>query len=382
MDYRIISADSHIDMTWLPGELFVSQAPARWKDQVPKVVETPEGPRWVAEDKILGVVGGLGHGFTPPKRGVSHRTDRMLEAGFYANGAEGKPHPTTPELRLKDMALDGIDAEVIYGILATGVRLQNRDLVAVVYHIYNAWVAEFCASYPGRWAGLACIPNHDARVAAQEVEQAARLGLKGADFDVVTASSPLWDRSWDPLWAALQETGLPISFHVTGPRGYPLRAPSGDVWADTVHQGIRLTLFQMGAAEFVASIIFSGALERYPGLEFVLGEAGAGWLPYTLERMDLEYEDRLHHHLKLSMQPSDYWRRQGHTTFQTETTGPRMVEMIGEDTILWGSDYPHPDGVWPDSQETIQRDMGHLDERLRRKILCENAAALYGFEGC
>lgn len=379
MQYQVISADSHVDMTWLPGDLFVSNAPTAWKDQVPRVVETPAGPRWVAEDKVLGVVGGLGHGFSPPQRGLSRRTDRMLDTGFYADGAAGRPHPTTPALRLQDMALDGVDAEVLYGILTAGLRLQNRDLVTLVYRIYNAWVADFCRNYPERWAGLACIPNHDADIAAGEVYRAAELNLRGADFDVASAAKPIWDKSWDPLWAALQETRMPISFHVTGPRGYPLRESTGDAWADTVYQGIRLTLFQMGAAEFLASMILSGALERYPGLHIVLGEAGAGWLPYTLERMDLEYEDRLHRHLDLTMPPSAYWRRQGHTTFQAETSGPRMVELIGADNIMWGSDYPHPDGVWPDSRDTIQQHMGHLEAGIRHKILCDNAATLYRF---
>lgn len=349
MHYDVISADSHIDMTWLPGDLFVSRASSKWKSQVPRVEETAEGPRWVAEDNVLGVVGGLGHGFSPPKRGQSYRTDRMLDAGFY----EDRAHPTTPELRLQDMALDGVDAEVIYGILATGLRLKDRDLVTVVYHIYNEWAADFCQTHPERWAALACIPSHDAKTAAEEVYHAAKLGLRGTDFDVASASYPLWDRFWDPLWEALQDTQLPVLFHVTGPRGYPLREPTGDVWADTVYTGLRLTLFQMGAAEFVASMVLSGVLERFPRLTFVLGEAGAGWLPYTLERMDLEYEDRLHRHLNLSMKPSEYWRRQGYTTFQTEQSGPRMLDMIGEDNVMWGSDYPHPDGVWPDSKTTI-----------------------------
>ncbi len=375
MHYDVISADSHIDMTWLPGDLFTSRASSKWKSQVPRVEETKEGPRWVAEDSVLGVVGGLGHGFSPPKRGQSYRTDRMLDAGFY----EDRAHPTTPELRLQDMALDGVDAEVIYGILATGLRLKDRDLVTMVYHIYNEWAADFCKTHPGRWAALACIPNHDAKIAAEEVHHAAKLDLRGTDFDVASASYPLWDRFWDPLWEALQDTQLPVSFHVTGPRGYPLREPTGDAWADTVYTGLRLTLFQMGAAEFVASMVLSGVLERFPKLTFVLGEAGAGWLPYTLERMDLEYEDRLHRHLNLSMKPSEYWRRQGYTTFQTEKSGPRMLDMIGEDNVMWGSDYPHPDGVWPDSKTTIEQNLSHLDEPLRRKIVCENAARLYKF---
>ena len=152
MEYRIISADSHVDMTWLPGDLFFKSAPASWKDQVPKVVETAKGLRWVAEGKELGVVGGVSHGFTPPKRGESKRIDRMLDIGFFRDGAAGKPHPTIPELRLADMTLDGIDAEVIYGILVTGMRLQSRELLTLVYQIYNDWIAEFCKTRPGRWA--------------------------------------------------------------------------------------------------------------------------------------------------------------------------------------------------------------------------------------
>ena len=134
----------------------------------------------------------------------------------------------------------------------------------------------------------------------------------------------------------------------------------------------------MCAGEFLASFIFSGAPDRYPDLKFVLGEAGAGWIPYTIERMDFEYEDYLSN-LDLSMDPSEFWRRQGFTTFQTETSGLRMVDMIGEDNLLWGSDYPHLDGVWPDSKNAIARDMGHLSDSVRNKIICSNTGKLYRF---
>jgi predicted TIM-barrel fold metal-dependent hydrolase len=373
MNYRIISADCHIDMTWMPGSLWVENAPARFRDQVPQVRDTPEGPRWYAEDKELGVSGGLGFGFDRVQRGFSRHVERMFEVGFY----EGGPHPTTPELRLKDQALDGIDAEVMYGILGIGLRMQDPELIQTVYEIYNDWAAAFCKTDPERFVGLACIPNHDPQAAAIELRRAAGLGLRGADFAVSTAVFPIWHAAWDRLWETAQECRMPISFHTTG---YPVREPADPAMAreyDLRYRATRTTMFQIAAAEFLAGIVFSGALDRFPGLKFVLGEAGVSWLPYMLDRMDEEYEDRFHQ-LRLSMKPSELWRRQGYSTYQHEPSVAAMIPLIGEDTIMWGSDYPHPDGIWPDSQKWIARDLGAVTPAVQRKILCENAGKLYG----
>ena len=373
MSYRIISADCHIDMTWMPGDLWVKNAPARMRDQVPQVRQTPDGPRWFAEEKELGVFGGLGFGFDKVQRNFSKHVERMFQAGFY----EGGPHPTTPALRLKDQEIDGIDAEVMYGILGIGLRMQDRELIQTVYEIYNDWAADFCKSNPQRFVGLACIPSRDPAAAAGELRRAARLGLKGADFAVSTAAYPIWHGAWDPLWEAAQECRMPISFHTTG---YPAREPSDEAMKkdyDLRYRATRTTMFQIVAAEFLASIVFSGALERYPGMKFVLGECGASWIPYVLGRMDEEYEDQFQH-LNFSLKPSEYWRRQGYTTFQHETTIADVAHLVGEDNIIWGSDYPHPDGIWPDSLKVIEEDLSRLDTRARRKITCENAGKLYG----
>jgi len=134
MSYRVISADCHIDMTWMPGDLWVKNAPARFRDRVPQVRQTDDGPRWFAEEKELGVFGGLGFGFDRVQRGFSKHVEKMFEVGFY----EGGPHPTTPDLRLKDQDLDGIDAEVMYGILGIGLRMQDRELIQAVYEVYNS----------------------------------------------------------------------------------------------------------------------------------------------------------------------------------------------------------------------------------------------------
>ncbi len=373
MAYTLISADGHIDMTWMPGDLWLKNAPTRWKELVPQVHETPEGPRWYAEGQELGVFGGLGFGFTPVQRGYSKHVDKMFDGGFY----EGGPHPTTTELRLKDQDLDGIEAEVMYGILGVGLRMKDPELIPIVYQIYNDWVADFCQSSPGRLVGLACLPSHDPAIAAAELRRVAKLGLKGADFAVSTAIYPIWHDAWDPLWAAAQECNLPISFHTTG---YDARAPSDPQMAeeyDLKYRATRTTMFQLCAAEFLASIIFSGATDRFPGFKFVLGEAGVTWIPYVLDRMDEEYDDR-YYQINLSMKPSEFWRRQGFSTYQREPSIAAMIDLIGEDNIMWGSDYPHPDGIWPDSQKWIDIDLKGVDPAVRKKITCDNACKLYG----
>ena len=124
----------------------------------------------------------------------------------------------------------------------------------------------------------------------------------------------------------------------------------------------------------------SGACDRHPDFQFVLGECGAGWVPFVTERMDVEYHDNLldqKFNPPLQMKPSDYWFKHGATTFQEDPTVGYMAEFIGVDNLMWGSDYPHPDGVWPDSQKVIKETMGQLKPDVLRKLLRDNAVKRY-----
>jgi predicted TIM-barrel fold metal-dependent hydrolase len=402
---KVISGDCHIDIPWLPADLFVSNAPARLRDKMPKVLDTDQGKQWFADGQQLGWVAGAGIGeeegaWNPYKPGLSNRLDRMEDVGFFSDGQRGLFHPTTPELRIKDQETDGIEGEVIYGVLGLGgdpnaVRvtdtelggsgdspgpgygLTDPELIQTAYDIYNEWLADFCKSTPNRFKGLACLSGHDPKVAANQLRRAAEMGLSGAEMNVATAAAPIYQKEWDVLWDAASETGLPISFHTLGlvPR-YPDAANRETYrW---VSDGIGLGLFQLSGAEFLLSIAYSGACDRFPNFKFVLGECGVGWIPYILHRMDEGYEKWLFH-LNLDMKPSEYWHRQGYSTFQHEFLTDEIVGMIGEDRIIWGSDYPHPDSIWPDSRQVIDENLGHLDEKYLRKIVYENSVRLYGF---
>jgi uncharacterized protein len=376
MNYEMISGDSHIDLSWLPADLFVANAQAKLRERAPRVVGGEE-KHWVADGVNLGAVAGIGFRAQRPQAVNSKRVTRILSTNFYEDAANGMYHPTNAALRLKDQELDGIQAEVLYGILGVGVRLKDPDLVTAIYRIYNDWVADFCKTNPARFAGLACLPNHNPHAAATELQRAAKLGLRGADFAVETAARPIYHRDWDLLWATAAECRMPISFHSLGfsPR-QPDPAEAADY--DLPFRAVRATMFQLDGAEFLASIVFSGACDRFPEFRFVLGECGISWIPYVLDRMDHVYEDR-YHQLGLSLKPSEFWRRQGYTTYQKEDVASFAVPLAGEDNVIWGSDYPHPDCVWPDSKLVTEKNLGPLGDRIRRKVTCENAGRLYGF---
>ncbi len=379
MKYEVISGDCHVDLVWLPPDLFTANAGAAMRERMPYVAETDNGKRWVTKQGAdFGLMNGMGSAGRPYIPGQIHRADRMASTGLYEDGKNGIRRPTDPELRLRDQERDGVQAEVLYGILGATMRLKDDEAADEMLRIYNDWLAAFCATHPDRYAGLACIPNHSPEAAAAEIRRAARQGVaRGVEIARRHDMTPLWDPWWEPVWQAVEETGLPLHFHTIGGGNRPdLTKLAPKVALAARASGI--TQFQMHMADVLLSMIFSGALERHRGLKLVIGEAGIGWIPYVLNRMDAEWEEQFRD-LDLKMKPSEYWRRQCFATYQTDPIGAKLVDDIGEDNIMWGSDFPHPDGVWPDSQQVIARELGGLPSAQRRKIVCDNAARLYRF---
>jgi predicted TIM-barrel fold metal-dependent hydrolase len=379
VQYNLVSGDNHIDLTYCPPDLWSSQAPAKWKLLVPRVEELDDGLHWFVEGKDLGMWNGIGPGFSKYTQGTFAHIDKMKAVGFeweYQRGA--RPRPTTPELRLQDLDRDGVDAEIIYGCLMINDLITDGSQRAWANKIYNDWAADFAkGSDPTRVFPLGVIPNNEPLEAAAEVRRCARMGLKGGDLAFKRMAIPLYHHDWYPLWEAAAECRFPISFHSTGFKG--LRAPDTPQMEKEYlveWRLIRSALFQLDGMEILVSLITSGACEKYPDFKFVLGESGVTWVPYVLDRFDTEYEDRARA-LGFSMKPSDYWRRQGYTTYQQDQFIEPIIPLVGEDNIIWGADYPHPDCIWPSSRQHIAANLGHLPESVRRKIVCDNVVQLY-----
>jgi predicted TIM-barrel fold metal-dependent hydrolase len=230
-------------------------------------------------------------------------------------------------------------------------------------------------------APAACVAPIDVEVACAEVRRIARLGFRHvmipnqpgqtAEGRRVGYNHPMFD----PLWATIQDEGLPISLHVgTGHDPRTASGPGGAVVNYAIH-----ALAQ--AMEPISQFCSSGILERYPDLKVVTVEAGIGWAPWLLWVMDEAYHK---HHMwalpKLQMLPSDYWRRQCYGTFQDDPVGVEARHWLGgTGHLMWGNDYPHHEGTWPHSDVAINRVMSDLSDEERRGMLGETAARLYGF---
>jgi predicted TIM-barrel fold metal-dependent hydrolase len=371
---RIVSADGHIDLPTLPADLFRAEAPGGLRERMPRVVEHNDGPAWVAEDgAVLARVGGIGTAGRPYRPGEVHRHDRMAAAGLLGDMAAGRMRPARPDLRAADQDLDGVAAEAVYGVLQILQKLAP-DVAGATARIYNDFAAGFAAARPDRFATIASLPHAAPEDSAVELRRAAGLGLRGAELSLGHDLLPLWREEWEPLWTAAEEASMPLHLHTIGP---PIDTRSVQTprhlrsWL-----GTWLTRFQLQIVEHLGALVFGGVLDAHPGLRVVLGECGIGWIAYVLERMDLEWDEQFRD-IGLSLPPSGLWQRQCFATFQVDRTGLALLDRVGPHTIMWGNDYPHGDGTWPDSVSIIDDQFAGVDEKDARLVLHDNAARLY-----
>ena len=193
-DARIISADDHMDLNVLPVDLFTSRVAAEWRDAAPRVVDTDDGPFWVAEGRRL-------------------RPSGQKPAGLISSGGDRGLRPGVPAQRLEDLDADGIDASVIYGPVGPDF-VKDKGLRAACLRAYNDWAAEFNRACPDRLVVLAVLPSHDAGAATDELQRVAAMGHRGAIVEFFEAETPPFEDRWEGFWALAEETRLPVHFHL------------------------------------------------------------------------------------------------------------------------------------------------------------------------
>lgn len=354
---RLYSCDDHLDLWNLPRDLWADRLPEALRDRAPKVVDKGGSSYWTCDGKVMG-----------PFRIVSGYS-AIRRAGIEDDGSRA----SNPKLRLEDMDLDGVYASVIYGPHLFGLPIADPDLRAAVLAAYNDWASELNREAPDRLCVLPVLPTDSPERATAELERVAALGHRGAIISPFEfrCSDPAWDR----LWAAAQETGLPISFHI----GH------GTSQVKIVPQSWEMAAFAavgpMQLDEPLAMMIYSGALERHPGMRLVLAESGIGWLPYFVRRMDQTAEKHVPnaHDYRLRAKPSEIFRRQVYATFEEEPLGPSLLPLLGPDNFMWASDYPHPDSTFPRSREAVAEAFADLDPAFVEKVTVTNCARLYRF---
>lgn len=358
-DQRLISADDHMDLHAMPPEVFQERLPKAWRERGPRVQDTDDGPWWFVDGRQL----------CPSGR----KTRGLLSANDHGF------RPSSPETRLEDMDRDGVYSHVVYGPTTIQLKIADPKLHAVCAVAYNDWAAEFNSHAPDRLVLLPDVPSQSPETATEELLRVAKLGHRGAIVsDIVGQGEPLFEDSWSGFWDAAADVGIPIHVHLGG--GTHSLSSQLESWRMPAY----VSIVPMQLDEILAGMIFSGVLEQRPNVKFVMGEAGLGWIPYVIERMDHElhkYGAACRDH-RLEMLPSEIFARQVFTTYEDEGIGVELIPRIGVDNVMWASDYPHGDSTWPHSRKAIDESplAAHGDEVVR-KVTFETAARVYGIDG-
>jgi predicted TIM-barrel fold metal-dependent hydrolase len=358
-DQILISADDHLDIHAMAPDVWSSRLPKAWRERGPHVEETDDGAWWVCDGRRVAPSG-------------------RKEKGYIAANEHGL-RPGQPQTRLEDMDRDGVRAQVIYGPMCTHLQLNDAALHEQVARVYNDWAAEFQSQAPDRLILLPDLPPYDPQAATQELLRCAKLGHRGAILSsTVGRGEPLFEDSWLGFWDAANEIGIPIHVHLTAAGGLHSLTMKLGSW----RMPATVAVVPMQLDEVLAGMIFSGILEQRPNVKFVMGEAGLGWIPYVIERLDHErhkYGSKIQDH-KIEMLPSEIFARQVYSTYEDEKLGVELIPRIGVDNVMWASDYPHGDSTWPHSRKAVaESSLAQHGSEVLRKVTCENAARVYGF---
>ena len=288
-----------------------------------------------------------------------------------------------PVARLKDMAADGVVAEVLYPTRAKSVfRVGfSSEVSEASARVYNDWLIEFCSEAPDRLWGQALIPLFSIENAIEEMDRCKQAGMVGVTTWLCPPDDlPFSSEHYEKFWSAAEDMEMPVSMHINNGYG-PYAEASQQVRSREKDLGPYDTLaFTAGGHKQIAQntlthIIGSGVLERHPKLKIIVAEAEVGWIPFWLEELD----KRMRRRPSLKELPSTYFYRQAFGTFSDDPVGGHLLAKWGQNSFLWSNDYPHPGvgDVWLFSGALIARDLGYLDASVRAKIVRESVAKLY-----
>jgi predicted TIM-barrel fold metal-dependent hydrolase len=378
----VIDADSH----WTePHDLFTRVAPAAVRDRVPRVEEVEGVPTWVFDGHVLGqataaaVIGRDGNKASADL-GLNQWRIEDIHVGAY-----------DPKVRLEVLDECGIDAQVIFpSTIGLGGQdlgmVEDQSLCRLVVEMYNDQMAEIQADSGNRLLPMPLMPAWDVDACVAEAKRVGALGMRGVNMtsDPQDLGAPdLGDRAWDPFWEACTENHLPVHFHIgasvtamTFYGSYPWDSHPIDT-----KLAICGSLLFIGNARVVTNVILTGMFDRHPDLKMVSVESGVGWIPFILETLDYEMSENAPDELaKLSKMPSEYFASNLYATFWFENNRNKLqdlIDAVGEDSILFETDFPHPTCLYPNPLKTVHDKMATLSESAQKKIYGENARKLY-----
>ncbi|MBO0727765.1 MAG: amidohydrolase [Acidimicrobiaceae bacterium] len=377
---QVVDADTHLTE---PADLWTARIPRRFRDRAPRVArdEVTGGLRWRIGDRWCSLVGNY-----------SVAGWRELPPSCPPTLDEADPACYDAGARLAHMDRQGIHAQVLYpNVIAfeghAFMALDDEALKIACVQTYNDYLSEFASAAPDRFILLATLPFWDLDASLAELRRCRDMGHRGVLWATTLDKHGLpsfTDPYWDPLYAAAQDMGMSVNFHVgVGNTAEEIEQAMNREHYDPAFNAARSSMTFIGNARNVGLLLTSGLCDRFPRLDFVLVESGFGYIPFLLDSLDwqwtqsgapVRYPDRL--------LPSEYFRRQVYTMFWFEQEALALVPNY-QDNVMFETDFPHPTCLHPgpanapSPAEVIRRDTEILGEGVMRKVLQDNAWRVY-----
>ena len=391
--YEIVSADAHI---LEPTDIWTTWLPSKYQDKAPKLVKDVDGgDGWLfagaTDPDPIGLVSTPGKAYDEFRwTGVTYDDARP---GCY-DGTE----------RLKDMDLDGVDAEILFPPQRTiGHFLgdDDDDFVLAGVDAYNGFLREqFCAPDPTRLIGAGQIPSLGIDVAVDYLRKLKAQGFKAVVIGNWPSGGDSVSDADDPFWAAAEEEEMPVCIHILvlsrrarQKQRQAAEAAKAKGKGSNLYGGGKQT--EKANAKAVAGLgsvfgtvpgtigqlIFTGVFERFPRLHISMIETGIGWIPHFLEQIDDRYwRNRSWGNIPITEAPSYYWYRNMSATFITDRNGIFNRHGAGIDNVMWSTDYPHHGNDWPYSRKVIEDMMAGIPRAERDRIVAGNAVRIFGLD--
>ena len=368
-DVQIVSVDDHVIEH---PNVFKDRLPAKFVERGPQIVRTPEGADiWMYD--------GVPH----PYIGLNavagkDREDFGMEPAAYS---DMRPGCYRVEERLEDMDIEGVHAQLCFpsfpGFAGSNFfKAPDKELAVACVSAWNDWaIDEWCGGMPGRQIPLAIVPYWDIDATVAEAERVIAKGVRTFSFceapHAVGLPSFHTDH-WDPFLAVCNEAEVPLSIHF-GSGGAPAVAPGAPFTA-------AISLFGLNSQMAMIDLVNTRLFERFPNLKFALSEGGIGWMPYMLERADYTWDrHRYYTGMDTAKKPSEIFRDHLFGCFIYDDAGIRNIDLIGEDNVMFESDYPHSDSNWPHTRKMLAESLSGVSDSVARKVAEDNARRVYRF---
>ncbi|MBU7586024.1 MAG: amidohydrolase [Nostoc sp. TH1S01] len=354
--YKIIDADSHVIE---PPQIWTKYLPPEFKQFAPS-----------ADMKILGE--DIAQKISQQVRDEGNKQMMQAHPQAYLSRYDVESH-------VQAMVQMGVDIAFLYptyGLWLFAIDNMPAEVVGAFTHAYNTWLyEEFCSYAPDRLKGVGAINLHAPEQMVTELHRIADFGWKAVFLRPNPVKNRLLsDPTYEPFWSACEELDIAVGIH----EGTHSRLPTTGADRFQTRFAMHACSHPMEQMMAFLALIEGGVLERHPRLKVAFLESGCGWVPYWLWRLDEEYRN-LHWEVSdyVKIPPSEYFRRQCFVAIDpSEPYLAQIIEYIGADNLIFGSDYPHMDHQ-PDIVNKLVELEAQLSQETIQKIVWDNTCRFY-----